>query len=54
MRARMENLKLATRELNKSVKPQLLNLERELRDLNHKILNGSKKMEGLEEKIYQT
>jgi hypothetical protein len=47
----MENLKVGMNEIQKSIKPQLLNLFREVRDLNHALLDGEKRMEGIEDKI---
>lgn len=51
MRTRLDNLKLGEREIKQTVKPQLFNLKREIKELNHEIVNGKKKMEGIEDKI---
>ena len=50
----MSNLNVGNKEIQKNVRPQLLNLERELKELNHQLLDGAKRLEGLEEKIFQT
>jgi len=51
MRARIDNLKLGEREIKQTVRPQLLNLKREIKELNFEIINGKKKMEGIEDKM---
>jgi hypothetical protein len=51
MRARIDNLKVGEREIKNTVKPQLLNLKREIKELNHEIINAKKKMEGIEDRI---
>lgn len=51
MRTRLDNLKLGEREIKTTVKPQLLNLKREIKELTHEIMNGRKQMEGIEDKM---
>ena len=51
MRARLDNLLLGEKEIKQTVKPQLLNLKNEIKELNHEIINDKKKMEGIEDKI---
>ena len=53
MKAWLENLKFGMNEIHKTIKPQLLNLFREVWDLNHQLLDGTKRIEGVEDKIYQ-
>ncbi len=52
MRARVGNLKLGQQEISKTVRPQLVNLEREVKDLNLQIIDMYKRVEGNEDKIY--
>lgn len=51
MRTRIDNLKKGDKEIKNTVKPQLLNLKREIKELSHEIINGKKKMDGIENKI---
>ena len=51
MRARLDNLLVGEKEIKQTVKPQLLNLKNEIKELNHEIINDKKKMEGIEDKI---
>lgn len=51
MRARTDNLKVGEREIKNTVKPQLLNLKKEIKELNHEIINAKKKIEGIEDRI---
>lgn len=51
MRARLDNLLLGEKEIKQTVKPQLVNLKNEIKELNHEIINDKKKMEGIEDKI---
>jgi hypothetical protein len=51
MRTRIDNLLLAQKEIKTSVRPQLTNLKKEIKELNYEIINGKKKMEGIEDKM---
>lgn len=47
-------MRVGKNQIEKTIRPQLLNLERDVRELNHKLLNGTKKVEGIEDKILST
>lgn len=51
MRTRIDNLLLAQKEIKTSVRPQLANLKKEIKELNYEIINAKKKMEGIEDKM---
>lgn len=51
LRTRIDNLKKGEKEIKNTVKPQLLNLKREIKELSHQIINDKKKMDGIENKI---
>ena len=54
MRTRIDNLKKGQKEIKNTVRPQLQNLRREIKELSHEIIIGKKKMEGIEDQIHKT
>lgn len=54
LRVRFENLKKAQSDIHKTIKPQLVIMEREIKELGYSINSGRKRLEGFFERYQQT